>query len=141
MPAPSNPLIAVLREWVQKADNDLTAARQIQKLGKSAPTDTICFHAQQCVEKYLKAILVNQSIPFSKTHDIDVLMNLIPPKQRPSITFKECQEFATYAVVARYPMAGLTISPRQARSAVAAARRIRTEARRSLPKAALRKNK
>lgn len=86
MPAPSNPQLAVLRQWVEKAEHDLTAARQIQKLGKAAPTDTICFHAQQCVEKYLKAALVNLGIPFAKTHDIEVLMKLIPPKHRPAMT-------------------------------------------------------
>jgi hypothetical protein len=46
------------------------AAAQILKLGKDAPTDTVGFHAQQCVEKYLKAVLVYRSIPFTKTHDI-----------------------------------------------------------------------
>lgn len=48
--------------------------------------------------------------------------------------------YARYAVITRYPQAGLTISLREARSAVAAARRIRTEARRVLPRAALRKS-
>ena len=28
------------------------------KLGADGPTDTVCFHAQQCIEKYLKALLV-----------------------------------------------------------------------------------
>ena len=48
MPAPQEAVLIVLREWLVKAENDLTAASQIMKLGKAAPMDTICFHAQQC---------------------------------------------------------------------------------------------
>ena len=44
-------LIAVCAEWVAKAENDLTNAAHTLKLGASCPTDTVCFHAQQCVEK------------------------------------------------------------------------------------------
>ena len=46
MPAPSA-LVAVLREWLQKAENDLVTAAHTLKLGKDCPTDTVCFHAQQ----------------------------------------------------------------------------------------------
>ena len=44
-------VLIVLREWLVKAENDLTAASQIIKMGKAATMDTICFHAQQCLEK------------------------------------------------------------------------------------------
>ena len=63
---PKDKMLIVLREWVEKAENDLTAACQILKLGKFAPMDTVCFHAQQCVEKYLKSILVYHGIPVKK---------------------------------------------------------------------------
>ncbi|HEX7380216.1 MAG TPA: HEPN domain-containing protein [Pirellulales bacterium] len=141
MPAPKNPQITILREWLAKADDDLAAARQIQKLGKAAPTSTVCFHAQQCVEKYLKALLIQHGTPFAKTHDIAVLMSLLPGGQRPLMTTKEQQEFTSYAVVTRYPQAGIVISPRQARTALQAARRIRRDVRRLLPTAALRREK
>lgn len=141
MPVPNNPQLAVLRQWVEKAEHDLTAAGQIQKLGKEAPTDMVCFHAQQCVEKYLKAILVDEAIPFTKTHDIEILMNLIPPRRRPTITPTEQRLFTSYAVVVRYPQAGLAIRLRESRSAVAIARRVRREVRRSLPRPALRRSK
>ncbi|MBW8876798.1 MAG: HEPN domain-containing protein [Acidobacteria bacterium] len=51
-------LFVVCKEWLFKADNDLANAAHTLKLGASCPTDTVCFHAQQCVEKYLKAVLV-----------------------------------------------------------------------------------
>jgi HEPN domain-containing protein len=48
-------IILIVRQWVQKAENDLTNATFTLKLGAACPTDTVCFHAQQCVEKYLSA--------------------------------------------------------------------------------------
>ena len=48
----------ILRSWVEKAENDWINATHTLKLEKNCPTDTVCFHAQQCVEKYLKALLV-----------------------------------------------------------------------------------
>lgn len=57
MSAPKS-VITVIREWLAKADNDLKAAAYTLTLGKDCPTDTVCFHAQQCVEKYIKALLV-----------------------------------------------------------------------------------
>jgi hypothetical protein len=57
--------LTVVREWIVKADHDLVAAGQILNLGKAAPTETVGFHAQQCIEQYLKAILVYRSIPFT----------------------------------------------------------------------------
>ena len=84
MPAPDT-TIMVVSEWVAKAENDLTNAVHSLTLGERCPTDTVCFHAQQCVEKYLKALLVLRSIPFSKTHNIRVLMVLVPEDLRPAI--------------------------------------------------------
>jgi HEPN domain-containing protein len=141
MPAPEEGMLRVLREWVEKAENDLTAAVQILKLGKVAPTDTVCFHAQQCVEKYLKAILVYRAIPVPKMHDIQVLMKLVPPRCRPQLTVAQQKQVTTYAAVTRYPEAGLDIVLAEARRAVAVARRVRRAVRRVLPKAALRRKK
>ena len=47
----SEAVLTVVREWIVKAEHDLTAAAQILKLGKATPTETVGFHAQQCVEK------------------------------------------------------------------------------------------
>lgn len=61
-----DPLTELVRLWVTKADNDLTMGVQGLKLGKACPTDAVGFHAQQCVEKYLRAYPVNlQNGPFA----------------------------------------------------------------------------
>jgi HEPN domain-containing protein len=53
----------VAAEWVKKAEDDLKTAAHTLKLGKTCPTNTVCFHAQQCVEKYLKAYLHVKACP------------------------------------------------------------------------------
>jgi HEPN domain-containing protein len=141
MPA-SEATLTVVREWIVMADHDLTAAAQVLKLEKAAPFETVCFHAQQCVEKYLKAILVYRSIPFPKTHDIRVLRALAPRRWRPAMEDALQDRLTKYASVSRYPQSGLGLSLTAARKAVALARRVRREVRRKLPKAALpKKNK
>ena len=42
---------AVVREWLDKAENDLKNAAHTLEMGEACPTDTVCFHAQQCAEK------------------------------------------------------------------------------------------
>jgi hypothetical protein len=49
MPADRDTL-AVVGEWMAKADSDLRAAALLLKM-KDCPTDVVCFHAEQCVEK------------------------------------------------------------------------------------------
>src|SRR5262249_3111213 len=105
MPNP-NPVIAVVREWVVKAENDLKTAIHTLTLGPDAPTDTVSFHAQQCIEKYLKALLVWRGTPFPRTHDIRLLTALIPAKLRPKLDRKVKGRLTDYATVMRYPGAG-----------------------------------
>ncbi|HVS39071.1 MAG TPA: HEPN domain-containing protein [Gemmataceae bacterium] len=140
MPVP-NPIVAVVREWVVKAEHDLINAAHTLKLGKDCPTDTVCFHAQQCVEKYIKALLVCRGTAFPKTHEIPVLRALLPPKVRPKLAAKIQDRLTAYAATHRYPGAGQELPLTEARQAVAVARRVRNEVRRHLPLAALRRDK
>ena len=137
----SEAVLTVVREWIVKADHDLTAATQILKLGKAAPTEAVGFHAQQCVEKYLKAILVYRSISFAKIHLIPALMVLVPRRYRPVLDAAMQVELTRYATVTRYPASGPDISLTAARKAVATARRVRREVRQKLPKTALPKKR
>ena len=59
----------VIRLWLAKAESDLKTAQILIK-DKDPPTDSICFHAQQAVEKLLKAYLTYFDIKVPKTHDI-----------------------------------------------------------------------
>lgn len=57
------------KNWCQKADNDLKNARhEIEH--EDAALDTVCFHSQQTVEKYLKAFLVYHGMDIPRTHTL-----------------------------------------------------------------------
>jgi len=79
-------VIATVRRWLEKAENDLLTATTLLKLGRQCPTDTVCFHAQQCIEKYLKGLLVWRSRSFPKTHDLTALMGLLAAADRPELS-------------------------------------------------------
>ena len=132
-------VLLVVREWVTKAENDLKNAAHTLKLGDECPTDTVCFHAQQCVEKYMKAVLVISGISFPRTHDLEALTALIAAAQRPTLDESEQASLTQYATVARYP-GWDPISLTEARRMVALARRVRREMRRILPRAVIRRS-
>jgi HEPN domain-containing protein len=136
----SKRLLAVVREWIAKAENDLTNAVHTLQLRDQCPTDTVCFHAQQCVEKYLKAFLVSRGIPFPRIHDIETLIALLPPRAMVRLLLVEQRRLTGYAVALRYPNYP-DVSLTEARKAVAMARRVRKDVRRFLPPAALRRRR
>jgi len=130
-------VITVVRQWVQKAENDLKNATHTLKLGEACPTDTVCFHAQQCVEKYVKALLVLHGIEFSWIHHISALIEILPMRVRPEMTPEEQERLTDYAVTTRYPGDYEPIPLDEARQAVQIARRVRKQIRQWLPKASL----
>jgi len=69
--------LEVAHQWIEKAEHDLKNAEHTLTLEQDCPFDTICFHAQQCAEKYLKALLVSQSLDFPRTHDMRLLVQLV----------------------------------------------------------------
>ena len=42
------------REWINKAEDDFFLAANAMKSRSKHVPDGICFHCQQCIEKYLK---------------------------------------------------------------------------------------
>ena len=140
---PANELVLrVIRGWVQKAENDLqNAVHTPLRLGEQCPADTVCFHAQQCVEKYLKAVLVSRGTETPRTHDIGVLIGLLPRKLRPEISVEEQERLTAYATTMRYPGEYETVSLQQARKAVRVARRVRKALRSALGNEALPRRK
>jgi HEPN domain-containing protein len=122
----------VAKEWIAKAENDLKNAAHTLKLGADCPTDTVCFHAQQCTEKYLKAFLVALEIAFPKTHDIETLVALMPKHARVSLTVEQQRRLTDYATVMRYPGPYSAPTLSEAREAVRLARLVRREIRKRL---------
>jgi HEPN domain-containing protein len=89
--------------WVARAKEDYSLARSALRR-KRPLTSGACFHAQQCVEKYLKAALVARGQTFPKTHDLSALNSLaaqagiVVP-----IEPAELGPLSDAAVLARYP--------------------------------------
>ena len=108
MPKPEH-IMAVVREWISKAENDLKNAANTLKMGEDCPTDTVCFHAQQCAEKYLKALLVWKGIPFPKTHNLPSLIAVLPKDLQNLLTGEEQELLTEYATVTRYPGGNMRI--------------------------------
>src|SRR5947209_2772810 len=122
---------ATTREWVDKAEADYAAALLLRRSRKKHTRDIVCFHLQQCVEKYLKARLDEAGIAFPKTHDLEKLLDLIVVVEPTWNALRS--KFASitdYAVEVRYP--GRTTTTAEARSLLAATIRIRALIRRSI---------
>ena len=91
------------KEWVRKAEHDLGMA-ELALENKPDYTDSICFHCQQTVEKYLKAYLVFLDVRFEKKHSLSYLLDLINEKEEVSDEFYEMVEkLEGYAIETRYP--------------------------------------
>ena len=61
---------AVVTEWMAKADADWELAVMAQAAGNPRLRDGVVYHAQQCVEKLLKARLIQLGQTIRKTHDL-----------------------------------------------------------------------
>ena len=130
-------VLHLVRQWVEIAEEDLTNAEHTLTLHEHCPLTTVCFHAQQCAEKYLKALLTFYAVPFPKTHDLLELLRLVPETAALAIPLKEVIVINRYAIEARYPGDWEPITRAEAERAVTIARTVRLAARCALPKEAM----
>jgi HEPN domain-containing protein len=112
--------IDLTKLWIKKAENDLITAKNSLNIKPEPPLDTICFHAQQCAEKYLKAFLVYHEIEFEKIHDITELILLASQVDKSFLQLIDLgKKLTPYAVEIRYPgMLTEEITEETAREAV-----------------------
>jgi HEPN domain-containing protein len=113
-----------IQQWTEKAGNDLRSAEFILTMEKDCPYDVVCFHAQQAVEKYLKAILIMENIDFPKTHDLIILFNMIPSNNILSIEKHDLLALNRYSVETRYPGDLEPYSLEEAADAIAIAQKV-----------------
>jgi HEPN domain-containing protein len=116
--------------WVERAEEDFilarTALRRKQPLAYGA-----CFHAQQCAEKYMKALLISKSADFPKTHDLLMLNNLCSSNGIfLEVDAKHLNTLSDYAVRTRYP--GNDPTAEDAQEAIELAKLVRSFARKFL---------
>jgi HEPN domain-containing protein len=111
--------------WIKKADQDLAAAEiLLSNVVRLQPV--IAFHAQQAVEKYLKAVLVRHQVYFPKTHNIGTLLDLVALCERATAAaLREAALLTPFGVEVRYPGDAPELLPGEEMRAVDIARQTR----------------
>ena len=100
---PDEALRRLVGAWIDKAEQDIGAA------GDLLSVDThflysVCFHAQQATEKYLKALLVWHGLDAPKTHDISLLLQRLASHEAGLVDrVRDADLLTRYAVDIRYP--------------------------------------
>jgi HEPN domain-containing protein len=93
-----------VEDWIAKAEGDFNLACREFARGEEANHDGICFHAQQCIEKLMKAVLFARGIEFPKTHNLVYLDEMLRPVIPLWVVAKADLEFLTRSgVTFRYP--------------------------------------
>ena len=68
-----------------------------------APISSVCFHAQQYLEKAIKAVLVSNAVIFRRTHNLGKLADLLAQKNIESPLPKDqLKRLNPFAVTTRY---------------------------------------
>ncbi|OGR56550.1 MAG: hypothetical protein A3I11_06325 [Elusimicrobia bacterium RIFCSPLOWO2_02_FULL_39_32] len=116
----------LVQKWIQKAENDIHNSEYTLSLKNNCPYDTICFHAQQCAEKYIKALLIHHQINFPKSHDIGELLQLVPSEHKIHLTPEEQFKLSHYAIAGRYPIDNMEdLSKSDAEEAIRISKKVR----------------
>lgn len=111
-------------EWVTKAEGDFATAGRELRARKSPNYDAVCFHAQQCAEKYLKAVLQENDRQIPKIHNLIELMLLCEEMDDSFEMLRaDLVTMERYAVRGRYP--GEVAEKEEAQSAYAAVGAVR----------------
>lgn len=102
MPTPEE--IEAAELFLAKAASDLAAARSLAADADQAD-DVVGFHAQQAVEKALKAVVAVRSLEIPRSHDIGLLLRLLAGTELPE-DIAEADWLNPWAVTMRYDQAG-----------------------------------
>lgn len=110
-------------EWIEHAEDDYENAKIVIRRRKPSVYGS-CFHAQQCAEKYMKALLVFKGRSFPMTHDLLIINNLLISEGIfIGLPEDDVDALSRFAVATRYPGAKPTIE--DAKEAISLARAIR----------------
>jgi HEPN domain-containing protein len=125
--------LEVARRWWRKAGHDLVNARHTMKIGAECPYDTVCFHAQQCAEKSIKALMVMHLVHFARVHDLAKLAAGLPAGTKIGVDDEDLRLLSLYATAGRYPESGEEPGHDEAVKALDIAEKVREAIGRLLP--------
>ncbi len=117
------------RQWLKKAEDDWRLGHRLMP-DPEPHLEGIAFHAQQAVEKYIKAFLTWHQVEFPKTHDIKRLLALMSTND-PALAedLREATRLTPYGVEYRYPGDYPPVTKEAAGEAVSIADRVRDRLR------------
>lgn len=81
----------IVAEWIAKVEEDYRTAERELRVRKAPSHDVVCFHAQQCAEKYLKALLLQCQMPSSAptwTACVSNLLIILRTKVSPAAAYR-----------------------------------------------------
>ena len=116
------------QEWVKKAEMDYALAKQGRR--SKVPVDEgVCFHCQQCAEKYLKGLMEEDGLAVPKTHYLDGRLST-PPRATPSdIATLAARLALSHAFCRRHTLSGQKGQQEAGDCCTARATRVRAAAR------------
>jgi len=94
----------LINEWLAKAEEDYRTMEELHSKSPSGFANSICFHAQQCAEKYLKALITKHGLEPPWLHALESLLDLVVSKIPELEKYRaELAELTPYATEYRYP--------------------------------------
>ncbi len=112
-------------QWLNIADEDYNVALHLFS-SKTNYLNTMCYHAQQAAEKYLKAFLTHHQVEFRKTHDLGELLDLVATVNPQIADFlNQLTELNPYSVEYRYPGETQRVSIQEVEVALKLAEKVR----------------
>ncbi len=126
------PDLEIVREWLQRAGQDLTLAEMASP--DARVTELACFHCQQAVEKALKGFLELREVPPPKTHALAELFDRVTELDPEFDKLRDTEWLSLYAVAGRYPGFEIETTVARAGEAVHAARTVLEFVTQRLPK-------
>lgn len=93
-----------LKDWIAKAEHDYATANRELRISEEPNYDAVCFHAQQCIEKLMKGLIIQLKTVPPKTHDLVYLHGILSDVcQEWSWSINELRFLSRAAVDFRYP--------------------------------------
>ena len=123
---------AETREWIQFAEADYDTACHLWRKRGGRLARAICFHCQQCLEKYFKARLIEAGLRCPETNDLKRLVDLLVATEPLLAAYRPVLGPLTAAYEIQFRQAGELDLQQNAKDALKTCRAIRTEVRASL---------
>ncbi|MBI4405339.1 MAG: HEPN domain-containing protein [Deltaproteobacteria bacterium] len=99
------------------AEGDLCSARDCRS-GGTGRAENVSFHAEQAIEKSLKAVICHLGLPIPMVHDLKALIAALPDKCPLPPSASKMQELSEFATIRRYEEGNYALTDEELKSAI-----------------------